>query len=133
MKNVKMVFFDIDGTLVPLDKDDISEKSVYALNKLKEKGIKICIATGRAPIQLPKFRGIDFDIYLNFNGSLVFNENEDIYKNPLSKKDVFTLLENGKSMDKPLAVSSKEIYACNGTNPDLEEYFFLWRKSARNL
>lgn len=123
MKNVKMIFFDVDGTLVPLDKDDISEKSVFALNKLKENGIKICVATGRAPIQLPKFRGINFDVYLNFNGSLVFNEKEDIFKNPLSKKDIFTLLENGKSMDKPLAVASKEIYACNGTNPDLKEYF----------
>ena len=39
-----MVFFDIDGTLVPLDKDDISEKSVFALNKLQENGIKICVA-----------------------------------------------------------------------------------------
>lgn len=123
MKNIKIVFFDVDGTLVSLDKNDISEKSVYALNKLKENGIKICVATGRAPIQLSKFRGIDFDIYLSFNGSLVFNENEDIFKNPLSKKDIFTLLENGKTMNKPLAVASKEIYACNGTNPDLEEYF----------
>ena len=80
MKNIKIVFFDIDGTLVPLDKDDISEKSVFALNKLQENGIKICVATGRAPIQLPKFRGINFDVYLNFNGSLVFNEKEDIDK-----------------------------------------------------
>lgn len=123
MKNIKIVFFDIDGTLVSLDKNDISEKSAFALNKLKEKGIKICIATGRAPIQIPKFRGIDSDIYLSFNGSLVFNKKEDIFKNPLSKNDIFTLLENGKAMNKPLAVASKEIYACNGTNPDLEEYF----------
>ena len=123
MKNIKMIFFDVDGTLVPIDKDDISDKSVFALNKLQENGIKICVATGRAPIQLPKFRGINFDVYLNFNGSLVFNEIEDIFKNPLSKKNIFTLLENGKAMDKPLAVASKKIYACNGTNPDLKEYF----------
>lgn len=96
MKDIKIVFFDIDGTLVPLDKDDISEKSVFALNKLKENGIKICVATGRAPIQLPKFRGIDFDVYLNFNGSLVFNENEDIFKNPLSKKDILPCLKMEK-------------------------------------
>ena len=123
MKNLKMVFFDIDGTLISLDKDDISEKSAIALKKLKENGIKICVATGRSPIQLPSFRGINFDLYLNFNGSLIFNDREDIFKNPISKDDIFTLLENAKAMDKPMAVASRDVYACNGTNTDLEEYF----------
>ena len=96
MKNIKMIFFDVDGTLVPLDKDDISDKSVFALNKLQENGIKICVATGRAPIQLPKFRGINFDVYLNFNGSLVFNEIEDIFKNPLQKRIFLPYLKTEK-------------------------------------
>lgn len=123
MKNIKVIFFDIDGTLIPLDKENISDKSVFALNKLKENGIKICVATGRSPFQLPKFRGISFDIYLNFNGSLIFNEKEDIFKNPLSKKDIYRLIENSKDMDKPLAIATRDFYACNGTNADLKEYF----------
>ena len=102
MKNIKMIFFDVDGTLIPLDKEDISDKSVFALKKLQENGIKICVATGRSPFQLPKFRGLSFDIYLNFNGSLIFNESEDIFKNPLSKKDIYRLIENSKDMDKPM-------------------------------
>ena len=123
MKKIKMVFFDIDGTLVSLDKDDISEKSAFALKKLKENGIKICVATGRSPTQLPSFCGINFDAYLNFNGSLIFNNKEDIFKNPLSKDDIYTLMKNAKDMDKPMAIATRDIYACNGINTDLEEYF----------
>ena len=63
MKNIKMIFFDIDGTLIPFKKKDISDKLVFALEKLKERGIKICLATGRSPFQLPKFKGISFDVY----------------------------------------------------------------------
>lgn len=43
MKNIKIVFFDIDGTLVPLDKDDILDKSVFALNKLKKMELKFVL------------------------------------------------------------------------------------------
>ena len=96
MKKIKMVFFDIDGTMISLDKEGISEKTALSLRKLKENGIKICVATGRSPIQLPDFSGISFDAYLSFNGSLIFNDKEDIFKNPLSKDDIFTLMENAK-------------------------------------
>ena len=123
MKKIKMVFFDIDGTMISLDKEGISEKTALSLRKLKENGIKICVATGRSPIQLPDFSGISFDAYLSFNGSLIFNDKEDIFKNPLSKDDIFTLMENAKDMDKPMAIATRDLYACNGTNFDLEEYF----------
>lgn len=123
MRKIKMVFFDIDGTMISLDKEGISEKTALSLRKLKENGIKICVATGRSPIQLPDFSGISFDAYLSFNGSLIFNDKEDIFKNPLSKDDIFTLMENAKAMDKPMAIATRDLYACNGTNFDLEEYF----------
>ena len=123
MENVKMIFFDIDGTLIPFKKKDISDKLVFALEKLKERGIKICLATGRSPFQLPKFKGISFDVYLNFNGSLTYNKNEDIFKVPLLKDDIYKLLYNAKNINKPFAIATRDYYACNASNSDLEEYF----------
>ncbi|MDY3005589.1 HAD hydrolase family protein, partial [Anaerococcus porci] len=35
MTDIKIIFFDIDGTLISLDKDSISEKTKIALNSLK--------------------------------------------------------------------------------------------------
>ena len=69
MNDIKIIFFDIDGTLVKLGAKDLSEKTVEALRRLQEKGIKLCIATGRSPAILPKL-AVEFDAFLTFNGSL---------------------------------------------------------------
>lgn len=45
MTKPKIIFFDIDGTLVPL-KEGIRPRTVEALQKLRQNGIKICIAIG---------------------------------------------------------------------------------------
>ena len=73
MPQTKIVFFDIDGTLVDMQTKQISTKTIEALQRLKAKGIKLCIATGRSPVSLPKFVGVDFDAYLTFNGSYCYD------------------------------------------------------------
>ena len=41
MKDIKIIFFDIDGTLIAMDQDTISEKTLEALKRLQEKGVKL--------------------------------------------------------------------------------------------
>ena len=67
MTKPKIIFFDIDGTLVPL-KEGIRPRTGEALQKLRQNGIKLCIATGRAPMEVPKFEGVTFDAFLTYNG-----------------------------------------------------------------
>ena len=43
MKDIKIIFFDIDGTLIAMDQDTISEKTLEALKRLQEKGVKLCL------------------------------------------------------------------------------------------
>ena len=69
MTKPKIIFFDIDGTLVPL-KEGIRPRTVEALQKLRQNGIKLCIATGRAPMEVPKFEGVTFDAFLTYNRAL---------------------------------------------------------------
>ena len=38
---IKIAFFDIDGTLIDMNKKKITEKMLETLKKLKENGIKI--------------------------------------------------------------------------------------------
>ena len=47
MKDIKIIFFDIDGTLIAMDKDTISDKTLEALKRLQANGIKLCLATGK--------------------------------------------------------------------------------------
>ena len=44
---VKAIFFDIDGTLVSFQTHTVPESTREALRLLREKGIKVFIATGR--------------------------------------------------------------------------------------
>lgn len=67
---IKAVFFDIDGTLVSFDTHKIPESTLFALNELKRKGIKIFIATGRSWGQMKNLKDFPiFDGYITLNGS----------------------------------------------------------------
>ena len=94
MGKIKIIFFDIDGTLIDMQKKQISEKMIETLQKLKKNGIKLCIATGRAPITLPKIKEIEFDAWLTFNGSLCYDRMETIYSNPICLEDVQKIVGN---------------------------------------
>ena len=56
MSKIKIAFFDIDGTLIDPEKKRITDNTKKALLKLKENGVKICIATGRPPEKVPDFK-----------------------------------------------------------------------------
>lgn len=42
---IKIIFFDVDGTLLRMGEKNISDKTLYALKALKKKGILLCMAT----------------------------------------------------------------------------------------
>ena len=71
-KDIKIAFFDVDGTLVDMEKKIISPKMIETLKRLKKNGIILCIATGRGPYMVPTFPGIDFDVFLAFNASYCY-------------------------------------------------------------
>ena len=122
MNNIKIVFFDIDGTLFKLHTNIISPKTLETLQKLRANGIKICIATGRSPMGLPKFEGIDFDAYLTYNGSYCYAGDTTIYSNSIPKEDVKQILLNAKKVGKPVTVALKSEMSSNGFDEDLEYY-----------
>ena len=122
MKDMKIAFFDIDGTLVDMSKKQISEKTLETLRCLKEKNVILCIATGRSPVSLPAFKDM-FDVCLTFNGSYCFNKQETIFSNPLDSKDVQTIIKNATAIHRPVSVATKERLVSNGKDEDLVEYY----------
>ena len=123
MSDIKIIFFDIDGTLIDMKKKQISKKVLETLVKLKNNGIKICIATGRSPMQVPHFPNVEFDAFLTYNGSYCFNKYQDIFSNPLKKEDVYTIINNAKEIGRPLSLATKNRLAANGSDKDLDEYY----------
>ena len=64
---IKAIFFDIDGTLVSFNTHKVSDSSKRAIKELKEKGIKVFIATGRIKLQINNLGDLKFDGYITAN------------------------------------------------------------------
>lgn len=122
MKNIKIAFFDIDGTLLNFRHKDLTPNTLKTLQALKANDIKICIATGRGPVQVPKFKNISFDCYATFNGSYCFNDKGIMYFNPIDKKDIKTVINNAKNINRPVAIATSKDIVTNGLDDDLKEY-----------
>ena len=120
---IKIIFFDIDGTLLELGQTEMHPILVKTLNKVKQKGIKIFLATGRPPFVVPKFQGINFDGILAYNGSYCFTKDVLIYKNPMDNKDIKTIVENAKKINKAVNLAGLHKMGCNFYDDVLEEYF----------
>lgn len=81
----KMVFFDIDGTLLDHEKQ-LPSSAKQAIQQLKEKGHGVAIATGRAPFMFEDLREeLGIDTYVSYNGQYVVFNNEPIFTNPLNQ------------------------------------------------
>ena len=125
MKDIKIIFFDIDGTLIDIEKKYITQTTLRTLRQLKERGIRLCIATGRGPAILPKFENLEFDAFLTFNGSYCFCHRGDIFSNPIPAEDVKKIVQNAASIGRPVAVATKNLVFANGSEQDLVDYYAI--------
>ena len=125
MQEIKIVFFDVDGTLVDMQRGQSSAATVETLLRLKQRGIKICIATGRPIVCLPKLPGVEFDVYLTFNGSYCYDASGTIFSNPISPEDAQKVIENAAAIGRPVSVATRDRLVANGYDQDLADYYAL--------
>ena len=123
MSAIKIIFFDIDGTLLDPATGRISPKTREALALLKEKGILRCVATGRPRASLPDFGGIEFDAMVTFNGAYCYAGDHVICSNPIHREDLRQLLANAESIGRPVSIALRDILAANGWDQDLSDYY----------
>lgn len=125
MRDVRIIFFDIDGTLVDPATGQISQRTRFALHRLHKNGILVCIATGRPTASLPDFGDLPIDAICAFNGSLCFSGKHILYSDPISRQDVETVIANAKAVGRPVSVASADQLVANGIEPDLAGYYAL--------
>ena len=125
LDNIKIIFFDIDGTLIDIHRRKISERTLKTLIRLKEQNYILCLSTGRAPLTVPHFEGWEPDVYLTFNGSYCYNRQQVIYKNPISTEDAKKIVRNAAAINRPVSAATPERLAANGKDADLVNYFAL--------
>lgn len=90
---IKAVFFDIDGTLFSSATRCIPESAIRAIARLRERGIRIFIATGRSINAISHVQHLDFDGYITFNGGCcVAKDKSVLFKQALDPRDIQQLL-----------------------------------------
>jgi Cof subfamily protein (haloacid dehalogenase superfamily) len=122
---VKIIFYDIDGTLIDPSTKCISEKTIDTIKVLHQKGILQCIVTGRPRASLPDFGDLHFDAMVTFNGAFCYTDSEVIYSNPIDPADVEIILQNAAALGRPVSIAVKDRLAANGIDPDLADYYRL--------
>ena len=123
MKNIKIAFFDVDGTLVNPRTGLISDLTKETLLRLHQKGILLCIATGRPPASLPDLTGLPFDAFLTCNGAFCYTGDRIIAENPIPTDAVRQVIANAAALGRPVTVALRDRLAASGTDPDLAEYY----------
>lgn len=84
----KIVFFDVDGTLVSEIDRSIPLSTIEAIEKLIERGINVVVATGRPHNLCEEFKSMGIDTFISANGALIKCKDNVIYKSMLSTETV---------------------------------------------
>ncbi|QAY65060.1 Cof-type HAD-IIB family hydrolase [Paenibacillus protaetiae] len=89
----KIVFFDIDGTLVNEDKQ-IPADALQAIAELKASGVEPVIATGRAPYFIkPLAEQAGIDSFVTLNGGYVVYKGQPLYSRTIPKTSLEALVK----------------------------------------
>jgi len=81
------IFFDIDGTLVSFKTHSIPASAKTAIHRLKNKGIKVIISTGRSFSEIDNLEDLEFDGYITANGTHCIDSRGEIIAQHLLSKE----------------------------------------------
>ncbi|MCF6136935.1 Cof-type HAD-IIB family hydrolase [Pseudalkalibacillus berkeleyi] len=120
--NNKIVFFDIDGTLLDHDKK-LPKGTVEAIKELDEKNIPMIIATGRAPFMFSGLRSeLGIQSFVSFNGQYVSCEGECVFENPLDETILKQLVTQSSEHDHPMVfLNTKEGRTTHVQHPHVQK------------
>lgn len=98
---MKAVFLDMDGTLYSHETGSIPESARQAVDRIRQKGIKVFCATGRHRLELEQLDlcGLELDGWLTLNGAYCYTDHEVFHKSPVDRDDLKILTD--RLMDDP--------------------------------
>jgi Cof subfamily protein (haloacid dehalogenase superfamily) len=109
----KIVFFDIDGTLLNEDKQ-VPPDTVDAILKLQRSGVEAVIATGRAPYFFkPLADQLGIDSYVSLNGAYTVYRGQPLYQMPLPLSSLEMLVSKAAANKHPLVFEGSDTFFAN--------------------
>lgn len=86
--NYKIVFFDVDGTLINYEDGCVEESTKQAIDLLKNKGIHLVAATGRPLSMCRELEELGIETFITANGAYVKHHDLVLHKTPIAKEIV---------------------------------------------
>ena len=114
---IKAVFFDIDGTLLSFKTHKVATSTEQAIAKLKAKGIKCILSTGRSINSIDHVKYLEFDGFITFNGGYcVTKEGNLLFKQTIDAADIQSIMNYAKAQSLSFSfMSEKQISIHDGT------------------
>lgn len=121
---IKAVFFDVDGTIFSLKTKSIPESTRKAIKNLREKGIKVIVATGRSINDLTHIKHIDFDGFLTFNGGYCMTvDGQVMYRKVIDPNDIKNLIDYSERSDVSFSLMYEDKVRISHESPKVLELY----------
>ncbi|TQC51483.1 HAD-IIB family hydrolase [Mycoplasmopsis mucosicanis] len=132
IKDVKIVFIDLDGTTLDDKKNLISQQNIAAINRLTQKGIEVVVSTGRAYSQktkaiLEKLNSVGN--LIAWNGAKVFIDNKEILSSPIPSQKYSKISELVKKY-KMTTIANSDFNNHTYTNNPLLK-LIIWKRKGK--
>lgn len=122
----KAVFLDIDGTLVSFKNHRVAESTLDAVHRIRQKGVKVFIATGRPRPFVDNLGELEYDGMMTVNGaSLVAGDGTIIRHDPIKHDDLERLVDYYKQDPFPIAFATDDETYITGTSDEAKEVLEL--------
>ena len=121
---IKAVFFDIDGTLFSFKTKSIPESTRNAIRSLREKGIKVIVATGRSINDLNHIKDVEFDGFLTFNGGYCMTvEGQVMFKKLINSDDIRKLIAYSEKSEVSFSLMYEDSVRISDESPRVLELY----------
>ena len=121
--NIKAIFFDIDGTLVSFKTHKVPQSAIDAIRRVREKGVKVFIATGRPMPFIRNLNGLEVDGIMSVNGaSCITADGKVICHRPVPKADIERVIADAQVHPMPIAFTSNDRAIVCNMEADMERF-----------
>lgn len=124
---IKALFFDIDGTLVSFRTHRISDSMMAALHTLREKGVKLYIASGRHILVMDNLQDFPFDGYVCMNGGVVIDRGQIVSKVLMGSHIAGLIARRCMENSLPCVVYGEDWYGISMKNEETDRIFDMIR------
>lgn len=134
MKERKIVFFDIDGTLVDGKTHMVPQSAVEAIQKLRQNGHLAFINTGRTLVSInQQIRDIGFDGYVCGCGMHIYHEGKEIYSYAIPKRKRLEIIKKLRELRITAFFEAPEAVWFDSRNPEKNERLEEAKEGFRSL